>query len=69
MGNWLLLEYMYTYFTKCISRSNKNAYQHCVTRYLKLRRWFFLFLPFWMRWGLNLAEIQFFRGGGGGGGG
>ena len=38
---------------------NKN----CVTRYLKLRRWFFLFLPFWMRWGRNLAEIQFFLGG------
>ena len=45
-------------------KTNKNAYQHCVSRYLKLRRWFFLFLPFWMRW---RSEFSWNPIGGGGG--
>ena len=40
--------------------SNKNAYQHCVARYLKLRRWLLWMhrfnFPFMRGWGPNLAK-------------
>ena len=41
-----------TYFRKLVKKvcfSNKNAYQHCVARYLKLGRW--LWMLVWFEWG------------------